>query len=87
MVNEAALRAVRENRKYVTQADLEESIETVIAGYQKKNQVLSSKEKLIVSYHEIGHALGSSITDEFGTGYKDHDHSAYIRCLGIYNAG
>ena len=54
MVNEAALRAVRENRKYVTQADLEESIETVIAGYQKKNQVLSSKEKLIVSYHEIG---------------------------------
>ena len=44
MVNEAALRAVRENRKYVTQADLEESIETVIAGYQKKNQVLSSKE-------------------------------------------
>ena len=57
MVNEAALRAVRENRKYVTQADLEESIETVIAGYQKKNQVLSSKEKLIVSYHEIGHAL------------------------------
>ena len=57
MVNEAALRAVRENRKFVTQADLEESIETVIAGYQKKNQVLSAKEKLIVSYHEIGHAL------------------------------
>ena len=61
MVNEAELRAVRENRKYVTQADLEESIETVIAGYQKKNQVLSSKEKLIVSYHEIGHALVAAL--------------------------
>ena len=61
MVNEAALRAVRENRKYVTQADFEESIETVIAGYQKKNQVLSSKEKLIVSYHEIGHALVAAL--------------------------
>ena len=57
MVNEAALRAVRENRKYVTQADLEESIETVIAGYQKKNAILTDREKWIVSYHEIGHAL------------------------------
>jgi len=61
MVNEAALRAVRENRKFVTQADLEESIETVIAGYQKKKQVLSAKEKLIVSYHEIGHALVAAL--------------------------
>ena len=61
MVNEAALRAVRENRKFVTQADLDESIETVIAGYQKKNQVLSAKEKLIVSYHEIGHALVAAL--------------------------
>lgn len=61
MVNEAALRAVRENRAYVTQADLEESIETVIAGYQKKNQVLSSRERLIVSYHEIGHALVAAL--------------------------
>ena len=61
MVNEAALRAVRENRKFVTQADLEESIETVIAGYQKKNRVLSAKEKLIVSYHEIGHALVAAL--------------------------
>lgn len=57
MVNEAALRAVRDGRKYVTQADLEESIEVVIAGYQKKNKVLSEKERLIVAYHEIGHAL------------------------------
>ncbi len=61
MVNEAALRAVRENRKFVTQADLDESIETVIAGYQKKNRVLSNKEKLIVSYHEIGHALVAAL--------------------------
>ncbi len=57
IVNEAALRAVRDNRKFVTQADMEESVEVVIAGYQKKNRVLSNKEKLIVSYHEVGHAL------------------------------
>ena len=61
MVNEAALRAVRSGRKYVTQADLEESIEVVIAGYQKKNKVLSDKERLIVSYHEIGHALVAAL--------------------------
>ena len=57
VVNEAALRAVRDGRRFATQADMEESIEVVIAGYQKKNRVLSNKEKLIVSYHEIGHAL------------------------------
>ncbi len=57
IINEAALRAVRDNRKVVTQADLEESIEVVIAGYQKKNSVLSDQEKRVVSYHEIGHAL------------------------------
>ena len=57
IVNEAALRAVRDNRSVVEQADLEESIEVVIAGYQKKNAVLSDKEKRIVAYHEVGHAL------------------------------
>lgn len=57
MINEAALRAVRMGREIVTQADLEESVETVIAGYQRKNAVLSEKERKIVSYHEIGHAL------------------------------
>lgn len=57
IVNEAALRAVRDKRTYATQADLEESIEVVIAGYQKKNAILTDREKLIVSYHEIGHAL------------------------------
>ncbi len=57
IVNEAALRAVRDGRRFATQADFEESIEVVIAGYQKKNAILTDKEKLIVSYHEIGHAL------------------------------
>ena len=57
IVNEAALRAVRDGRKFATEADFEESIEVVIAGYQKKNAILTDKEKLIVSYHEIGHAL------------------------------
>ncbi|OUO80549.1 cell division protein FtsH [Blautia sp. An249] len=57
IVNEGALRAVREHRAFVTQSDLEESIEVVIAGYQKKNAILTDKEKLIVSYHEVGHAL------------------------------
>ena len=57
IVNEAALRAVRAGRKSVTQSDLEESIEVVIAGYQKKNSILTDKEKCIVAYHEIGHAL------------------------------
>ncbi len=57
IVNEAALKAVREGRKTVTQADLEESIEVVIAGYQKKNAILTDREKRIVAYHEIGHAL------------------------------
>jgi cell division protease FtsH len=57
IVNEAALRAVRDNRKYATQADFEESIEVVIAGYQKKNAILTDQEKWTVAYHEIGHAL------------------------------
>jgi cell division protease FtsH len=57
IVNEAALRAVRDGRRFATQADMEESIEVVIAGYQKKNAILTTKEKLVVAYHEIGHAL------------------------------
>ena len=57
IVNEAALRAVRDGRRYATQADLEESIEVVIAGYQKKNAILTDQEKRVVAYHEIGHAL------------------------------
>ncbi len=61
MINEAALRAVRNGRKYVTQNDLEESVEVVIAGYQKKNAILSDNEKRIVAYHEIGHALVAAL--------------------------
>ena len=61
MINEAALRAVRSGRTYVNQSDLEESIEVVIAGYQKKNAVLSDKEKMIVAYHETGHALVAAL--------------------------
>ena len=61
MVNEAALRTVRAGRDKISQSDLEESVEVVIAGYQKKNKILSNKEKLIVSYHEIGHALVAAL--------------------------
>ena len=57
IINEAALRAVRDGRRFATQADLEESIEVVIAGYQKKNAIMTDHEKRIVAYHEIGHAL------------------------------
>ena len=61
IINEAALRAVRSGRKVATQADLEESIEVVIAGYQKKNAILTDKEKMVVAYHEIGHALVAAL--------------------------
>ncbi|MBR2370752.1 MAG: ATP-dependent zinc metalloprotease FtsH [Clostridia bacterium] len=61
IVNEAALRAVRQGRKSATQADFEESIEVVIAGYQKKNAILSDKERMVVAYHEIGHALVAAL--------------------------
>lgn len=61
MINEAALRAVRDGRKFVVQNDLEESVEVVIAGYQKKNKILTDKEKLVVSYHEVGHALVAAL--------------------------
>ena len=61
IVNEAALRAVRDGRRFATQSDLEESIEVVIAGYQKKNAILTDKEKWTVAYHEIGHALVAAL--------------------------
>ena len=66
IINEAALRAVRDGRSCASQADLEESIETVIAGYQKKNAILTDHEKLIVSYHEIGHALVAALQTQSG---------------------
>lgn len=61
MVNEAALRAVRQGRRLATREDLQESIEVVIAGYQKKNKILSDHERMIVSYHEIGRALVAAL--------------------------
>lgn len=64
IVNEAALRAVRMGRKSATQEDMMESVEVVIAGYQKKSRVLSNKEKLIVSYHEVGHALVAALQSQ-----------------------
>ena len=73
IVNEAALRAVRNGRKYATQADLEESIEVVIAGYQKKNAILTDREKWTVSYHEIGHALVAAL----------QNHSAPVQKITI----
>lgn len=73
IVNEAALRAVRDHRKYATQADMEESIEVVIAGYQRKNAILTDKEKCIVAYHEIGHALVAAL----------QNHSAPVQKITI----
>ena len=73
IVNEAALRAVRAGRKSVTEADLEESIEVVIAGYQKKNSILTDKEKCIVAYHEVGHALVAAL----------QNHSAPVQKITI----
>ena len=70
IVNEAALRAVRDGRKSVTQADLEESVEVIIAGYQKKNRVLSDREKMVVAYHEIGHALVAAKQSESAPVHK-----------------
>ena len=70
IVNEAALRAVRDGRKLVTQADMEESVEVIIAGYQKKNRVMSDKEKMIVAYHEIGHALVAARQSESAPVHK-----------------
>ncbi len=87
IVNEAALRAVRCKRTFVTQADLEESIEVVIAGYQKKNAILSDQEKKIVAYHEIGHALVAALTVPLRTGAEDHHHSPHFRRPGLHHAG
>ena len=70
-----------------TQADFEESIEVVIAGYQKKNRVLSNKEKLIVSYHESRTCTGRCEADRVRTGPQDHDHPSYFRCAWIHHAG
>ena len=81
IVNEAALRAVRDGRRFATQSDLEESIEVVIAGYQKKNAVLSDHEKQVVSYHEIGHALVAALQHQAGheeIKNRQHRHQPWV---------
>ncbi len=87
IVNEAALRAVRMGRKTVSQQDLEESVETVIAGYQKKDAGVSGDEKKIVSYHEIGHALVAALQTHSAPVTQDHDYAANLRGTRIYDAG
>ena len=87
IINEAALRAVRSGRSVVEQADLEESIEVVIAGYQKKNAIMTDAEKKVVSYHEIGHALVAALQTAFGTCPEDYHYSPYLRGAGLYHAG
>ena len=87
IVNEAALRAVRQGRSLVTQEDLEESVETVIAGAQRKNAVISPEEKKIVAYHEIGHALVAATADPLRPGDQDHHRAPYLRRPGLHHAG
>ena len=87
IINEAALRAVRNGRTIVTQADLEESIEVVIAGYQKKNAVLSDQEKKIVAYHEIGHALVAAKQTDSRPRTEDHHHTPHFRRSRLHHAG
>ena len=87
IINEAALRAVRNNRTAVTQADLEESIEVVIAGYQKKNAVLSDGEKKVVAYHEVGHALVAAMQSHSAPVQKITIIPRNVRSSRIYYAG
>ena len=87
ITNEAALRAVRDGRKFATQADLEESIEVVIAGYQKKNAILTDHEKRVVSYHEIGHALVAAKQTNSAPVQKITIVPRTSGALGLYHAG
>ena len=75
MVNEAAINAVKCGRRAISQADLMEAVEVVIAGKEKKDRILSKEEKKIVAYHEVGHALSNSITETCRTGTEDYNCS------------
>ena len=81
IINEAALRAVRLGRRVVCQADLEESVETVIAGYQRKDAAVSENEKRIVAYHEIGHALVAALPVQLRSGAQDHHYPQNLAAL------
>ncbi len=87
MINEAALRAVRDGRKFVTQAELEESVEVVIAGYQKKNTMMTDKRETDVPYHEVGHALVAALQSHSAPVHEDHHYPAYVRRPRLYDAG
>ena len=87
IINEAALRAVRDGRRFVTQSDLEESIEVVVAGYQKKNAILTDKEKRVVAYHEVGHALVAAKQTNSAPVQKITIVPAYLRRSGLHHAG
>ena len=87
IINEGALRAVREGRKRATQDDFEESVEVVIAGQQRKSTVLSDHEKQVVSYHEIGHATRRCPPEGLCAGHEDHHRAAHERCSWLYHAG
>ena len=87
IVNEAALRAVRMGRKRVTTSDLEESVETVIAGAQKKNKVISADEKKIIAYHRNRTCTGGCNADKLGSGSTNNDNTAHVGRPGLHYAG
>ena len=87
IVNEAALRAVRSGRQFATQEDLQESVEVVIAGYQKKSRVLSDQEKKIVAYHETGPRPGGRPPVPLRSGAEDHHHPPHLRRAGLHPPG
>lgn len=87
MINEAALAAVKAGREAVSQKDLLEAVEVVIAGKEKKDRILGEEEKKIVAYHEVGHAMGNRCTEEYRTGSKDYDCSKNNGSAWLYDAG
>ncbi len=87
MINEAALAAVKAGREAVSQKDLFEAVEVVIAGKEKKDRILGEEEKKIVSYHEVGHALVIALQKEYRTSTEDYDCSTNNGCTWLYHAG
>ena len=75
MINEAAINAVKHGRQVVSQKDLFEAVEVVLVGKEKKDRIMSKEERRIVSYHEVGHALVTALSEEYGAGAEDHDRT------------
>lgn len=86
IINEAALGAVRHHRMAVTQYDLQEAVDTILAGAQKKNKILSDKEKCIVAYHEVGHAMVAAL-QSLRPRAENHHCAAHFRRAGFHHAG